>query len=167
MHAQPHRARAALLRFHQPILGIGDDCRAGSGVGADPRGRGVAAVGLTRLDRTDLGFRTDRRAAFQIQFPEAGDAAHERRVQFVRELELNPAREPQIKSFAFTGSLPVGDSQWGGGFVPQRANGEFDRDSSVLHFRRVTPGYVRTMGIGLIEGRLLNDRATEKALTTA
>jgi putative ABC transport system permease protein len=88
-------------------------------------------------------------------------------VQFVRELELNLAREPQIKSYAFTGSLPVGDGQWGGGFVPQRANGEFDRDSSVLHFRRVTPGYVRMMGIGSIEGRLLSDRDTQNAPNVA
>ncbi len=130
-------------------------------------GAGLAAVGFARLNRTDLGFRTDRRAAFQIQFPEPGYAAHEKRVQLVRELELNLAREPQIKSFAFTGTLPVGDGQWGGGFVPQRANGEFDRDSSVLHFRRVTPSYVRTMGIGLIEGRLLNERDTEKAPNVA
>lgn len=126
-------------------------------------GAGLAAIGFARLNQTDLGLRTDRRAAFQIQFPEPGYAAHEKRVQLVRELELNLAREPQIRSFAFTGSLPVGDNQWGGGFVPQRANGEFDRDSTVLHFRRVTPGYLRTLGIGLIEGRMLNDRDTEKA----
>lgn len=130
-------------------------------------GAGLAAVGFARLNQTDLGFRTDRRAAFQIQFPEPAYAAHEKRIQFVRELELNLAREPQIKSFAFTGTLPVGDGQWGGGFVPQRANGEFDRDSSVLHFRRVTPGYLRTMGIGLIEGRLLNDRDTQDSANVA
>lgn len=126
-------------------------------------GAGLAAIGLARLHRTDLGFRTEARAAFQIQFPEPAYAAHDKRVQLVRELELNLAREPQIRSFAFTGSLPVGDSLWGAGFAPQRVNGEFDRDSSVLHFRRVTPAYLRTLGIPLLEGRLLDERDNQQA----
>jgi predicted permease len=130
-------------------------------------GAGLAGVGFARLNRVDLGFATDRRAAFQIQFPEPAYASHEKHTQFVRELMANLAREPQIRSAAFTGSLPVGDGQWGGGFVPQRANGEFDRDSTVLHFRRVTPSYLRTMGIGLIEGRMLDDRDSAGAPNVA
>jgi putative ABC transport system permease protein len=121
-------------------------------------GAGLAGLGLMRLSRVDLGFRTENRAAFQVQFPEPAYASHEKRAQFVRELELNLAREPFLRGFAFTGSLPVGDGQWGGGFVPQRASGEFDRDATVLHFRRVSPGYLKVMGTPLLEGRLLTER---------
>jgi putative ABC transport system permease protein len=123
-------------------------------------GAGLAGLGLLRLSRVDLGFRTENRAAFQVQFPEPAYAAQEKRAQFVRELELNLAREPLIRGFAFTGSLPVGDGQWGGAFVPQRANGEFDLDAAVLHFRRVSPGYLKLMGTPLLEGRLLTERDT-------
>lgn len=121
-------------------------------------GAGLAGLGLLRLNRVDLGFRTKDLHAFQVQFPEPAYAAHPKRAQFVRELELNLAREPQLRGFAFTGSLPVGDGQWGGGFSPQRANGEFDRDATVLHFRRVSPSYVKLMGTPLLEGRLLTER---------
>lgn len=121
-------------------------------------GAALAAVGFARLNRVDLGFRTENRVAFQLQFPDPAYAAHPTRVEFVRRLEQNLANESAVRSFAFTGSLPVGDRGWGGAFVPQRANGEFDRDPTVLHFRRVTPGYLRTMGTPLLEGRLLDIR---------
>jgi putative ABC transport system permease protein len=123
-------------------------------------GAGLAGLGLMRLNRIDLGFRTENRAAIQLQFPEPAYAAPAKRVQFVHELELNLSREPAVRGFAFTATLPVGDGQWGGGFVPQRANGEFDPDPTVLHFRRVSPGYLKLMGTPLIEGRLLSEHDT-------
>ncbi len=121
-------------------------------------GAALAAVGFARLNRIDLGFRTENRVAFQLQFPDPAYAAHPARVEFVRRLEQNLTNESAIRSFAFSGSLPVGDRGWGGAFVPQRANGEFDRDPTVLHFRRVTAGYLRLMGTPLLEGRLLDER---------
>lgn len=130
-------------------------------------GAGLAAVGFTRLAQVPLGIQLEQRAAFQIQFPEPAYAAHDARAKFVRELEQNLAREPQLKAFGFTGSLPVGDGQWGGGFVPQRANGEFDRDPTVLHFRRITPGYFAATGMRLLEGRLLEERDTATAPNVA
>lgn len=130
-------------------------------------GAGLAAVGFARLAQVPLGIRLEQRAAFQVQFPEPAYLAHEARARFVRDLEQNLAREPQLQAFGFTGSLPVGDGQWGGGFIPQRANGEFDRDPTVLHFRRVTPGYFAAMGMRLIEGRLLEERDTAAATPVA
>ncbi|HYC72035.1 MAG TPA: ADOP family duplicated permease [Opitutaceae bacterium] len=130
-------------------------------------GAGLAAVGFSRLARVPLGVQLEQRAAFQIQFPEPAYATHEARARFVRELEQNLAREPQLRAFAFTGSLPVGDGQWGGGFIPQRASGEFDRDPTVLHFRRVTPGYFAALGMTLLEGRRLEARDTGAAPNVA
>ncbi|HUG10016.1 MAG TPA: FtsX-like permease family protein, partial [Opitutaceae bacterium] len=120
-------------------------------------GAGLAALGFSRLNEIRLGFESSDRVVFQIQFPEPAYATPERRAQFVRELEANLAREPSIRQFAFSATMPVGDIQWGGGFMPQRANGEFDAEPSVLHFRRVSPGYIPLMGTPLIEGRLLNE----------
>ncbi|MBA4138410.1 MAG: hypothetical protein C0518_13960 [Opitutus sp.] len=122
-----------------------------------------ASVGFARLNKIDLGFRTENRVAFQLQFPEPTYAAHDKRAEFVRRLLQNLSRETAIADAAFTGSLPVGDQGWGGAFVPQRADGEWDRDPTVLHFRRASPGYVKTMGTPLLEGRLLDERDTVNA----
>lgn len=118
----------------------------------------LAGIGFARLNRIDLGFRTDHRVAFQVQFPEPAYASHEKRVQFTQQLAANLAREGAVRASAFSGTLPVGDGQWGGAFCPQRVNGEFDRDPTVLHFRRATAGYLKLMGTPLLEGRLLDDR---------
>jgi hypothetical protein len=104
------------------------------------------------------GFATEQRVAFRIQFPEPAYGTHEKRVAFVRELESNLALESAIASHGFVSSLPVGDIQWGGGFFPQLANGEFTKEPVVFHFRRTAPGYLETMAIPLIEGRLIDER---------
>jgi putative ABC transport system permease protein len=121
-------------------------------------GAGLAALGFSQLNDIRLGFESRDRVVFQIQFPEPAYATHEQRVQFIRALEANFALEPAIGEFGFSTTIPVGDIQRGGGFTPQRANGEWDADSSVFQFRRVSPGYIPMMGTPLIEGRLLNER---------
>jgi predicted permease len=118
----------------------------------------LAGIGFWKLIRVQPGFATEQRVAFRIQFPEPAYGTHEKRVAFVRELESNLALESAIASHGFVSSLPVGDIQWGGGFFPQLANGEFTKEPVVFHFRRTAPGYLETMAIPLIEGRLIDER---------
>lgn len=126
-------------------------------------GATLAAVGFGRLSQVRLGFQVDQRAAFQVQFPEPAYATHEKRADFVQRLEQNLAREPEIKSFGFSSTLPVGDTQWGGGFHPQLPNGAYTPEPQVFHFRRVSPGYLKTLAVPLIEGRGLSERDTGEA----
>jgi putative ABC transport system permease protein len=49
--------------------------------------------------------------------------------------------------------LPVGDGQWGSAMFVQLPTGEFTADPVVFHYRRVSPGYLATIGIPLMEGR--------------
>jgi putative ABC transport system permease protein len=125
-------------------------------------GATLSSLGFIRLARVEPGFRCDHRVVFRIQFPEPAFSAHERRAAFVRELEQHLAQEPAIKSFGFTTTIPVGDIQRGGGFHPQLPSSEFLREPQVFHFRRVSPGYLATLGVPLLEGRMLEarDRAT-------
>ncbi len=123
-------------------------------------GAGLAALGFANLTRVDLGFAAENRVAFRFQFPEPAYATHEQRVAFAHALEHNLAAEPALLASGLSTTIPVGDTQWGGGFFPQLPNGEFLKDPSVFHYRRVTPGYLSTMGIPLVEGRLLDERDT-------
>ncbi len=123
-------------------------------------GAALAAVGFRTLGRVPLGFQTEKRVVMQFQFPEPAFATHEKRAQFARALERNLAHEPTLASYAVTGVIPVGDIQWGGGFSPQLSNGDFTPEPAVFHFRRATPGFIPTLGIPLIAGRLLDDRDT-------
>ncbi len=121
-------------------------------------GAGLAGLGFSKLDRVPLGFATEGRVLMRVQFSDAAYPTHEKRVQFVRALEQNLAREPALVHFGFTTTPPVGDGQWGGAFSPQLANGEFTRDPVIFHFRRISPGYLPAMGVPLVAGRMLDER---------
>lgn len=118
----------------------------------------LAGLGLHRLARVPLGFATDRRVVMHLEFPEPAYATHEKRAQFVRTLEENLTREAALTHHGVVSSLPVGDIQWGGGFHPQLASGEFTHDPVVFHYRRTSPGYLATVAIPLLAGRGLDAR---------
>lgn len=121
-------------------------------------GAGLAGLGFEKLGRVRLGFATDHRVVLQVQFPEPAYDTHEKRAQVARTLEQNLAREPVLASWGLTTTIPVGDGQWGAAYYPQLATGEFSPDSILVHYRRVSPSYLPTMGIPLLEGRMLDAR---------
>lgn len=121
-------------------------------------GAGLAGTGFYRLGRVPLGFATAGRVVLQAQFPDAAYGTHEKRAQLVRTLEQNLAREGALVSYGVTTTLPVGDSQWGAAMMPQLPGGDYLREPALFHFRRVSPGYLATMGTPLIAGRMFTDR---------
>lgn len=127
----------------------------------------IAGLGLAKLNRISLGFEPQNRAALRIGFPEPAMAEHEKRVQFVNAFEQKLAEEPGILSFGLTTTLPVGDGAWGGALQPQLASGEWLPDPVVFHYRRVSPGYLRTMGIPIVDGRGIDERDRVDSLPVA
>ena len=94
----------------------------------------------------------------RVMLPETRYAAHPARVEFANRLTDAVAQAPDIASFAFTTTLPVGDNLWGGRFFPQLPDGSVPREPLTLHVRRVSPGYLETMGIPMLRGRQLSTR---------
>lgn len=127
----------------------------------------IAGLGLAKLNRVHLGFETQNRVALHIGFPEPAMADHEKRAQFVSVFEQNLAQEPSILSFGLTTTMPVGDDGAGAAFKPQMATGDVMPDPIVFHYRRVSPGYLRTMGIPLVDGRYLDERDSFTTLPVA
>ncbi|MEP6936806.1 MAG: ADOP family duplicated permease [Chthoniobacterales bacterium] len=118
----------------------------------------LAGLGLRKVSQVKLGFDGANRVGFRIEFPEPAYAKHEQRVVFARTLQENLSKEPAVAASGLTTTLPVGDGQWGGTFILQLPTGEFTADPALLHYRRVSSGYLPAMGIPLIEGRMLSDR---------
>jgi putative ABC transport system permease protein len=61
--------------------------------------------------------------------------------------------EPDITSAGFTTTLPVGDGTWGGRFFIELPDGSTSKEPALFHIRRVSPGYLTTLGIPLLRGR--------------
>ena len=129
-------------------------------------GAGLAGLGFYRLGRAPLGFATPGRVVMQIQFPEPAYGTHEKRALLANALEQNLAREPSLVRWGISTTIPVGDFQWGAALLPQLPSGEFSTDQILVHYRRVSPTYLATMGVPLLEGRMLNehDRAETPAV---
>jgi putative ABC transport system permease protein len=118
----------------------------------------AALVGLTfrNLTEVPIGFASDHRAVARVTLPISAYAAHADRVRFATALETALSREAGLRSAGFSNTLPVGDPGWGGRFLVPGPDGSLPSESMLFHFRRVSPRYLQTVGIPLLQGRYLD-----------
>jgi putative ABC transport system permease protein len=118
----------------------------------------LIGVSFRNLSRVPGGFESEGRTVARIQLPGEQYAKHPVRVDFGVRLLENLGRERDLTSFGFTSTLPVGDGTWGSRFFVDPADEALDREPLLLHIRRVSDGYLRTMGIRLMRGRHFDSR---------
>jgi putative ABC transport system permease protein len=121
-------------------------------------GAGLLVRSVANLRAIDPGVDSSRVAVIDVVMEASVDADARRRV--VAELETALAALPGVKAAGSTQKLPLrgaGDD-WG-----IRREDKPDLPVTTAYVRLVTPGYFKTMGIQLLEGRLLE--ATDRADT--
>jgi predicted permease len=106
-----------------------------------------------RLSEIPDGFSAKGRVVVKVVLPNARFGTHRERAMFGRMLSDNLAREPDLISAGFTTTLPVSDGTWGGRFFIELPDGSRPEEPALFHVRRVSPGYLQTMGIPLLRGR--------------
>ncbi|HUB78371.1 MAG TPA: ABC transporter permease [Bryobacteraceae bacterium] len=104
-----------------------------------------------RLRHFDLGFRPS--GALTLRLPLAGDrnAKSDRRVAFVQQVEDRVGALPGARAVAAVDTLPLGGFGFADTFVVEGRPAPADKPMALV--RAVTPGYFRTMGLPLLEGR--------------
>jgi len=102
------------------------------------------------------GYATSGRGVFRVQLPDSDYADATTRAAFMRDFLDKLSREPELLEFGATSTLPFGDVPAGSSLTVEQASGEFTTEPRILGYRRVTPDYVRSMGIPLVEGRYLS-----------
>ena len=110
-------------------------------------------VSFWRLSRIPDGFAAEGRAVMRVVLPPATYGTHRERAIFGRMLSEHLDREPDLARAGFTTTLPVSDVAWGGRFHVDLPDGSRTEEPMLLHFRRVSSGYLETMGIPLMRGR--------------
>jgi putative ABC transport system permease protein len=115
----------------------------------------LIAMSFWRLSGVPGGFASQGRVVARIVLPDATYGKHPQRAAFGRALAENLASEPDISASGFTTTLPVGDGAWGGRFFIELPDGSVSSEPVLFHFRRVSAGYLETMGIPLLRGRQL------------
>jgi predicted permease len=127
----------------------------------------VSGVSFWKLSRVPDGFDSTDRVIARVMLPDARYATHGSRVEFARRLTEEASRSPDLAAFAFTTTLPVGDLLWGGRFFPELPDGSVPQEPVTLHLRRVSPEYLKTMGIPLLQGRHIDGRDDSRSVPVA
>ena len=118
----------------------------------------LSGLSLWHLAQVSTGFESSGRAVARVALTSDRYAAHSARAAFGTRLLDALAQQPELADAGFTTTLPVSDVLWGGRYLPMLGDGLLARDPVTLHYRRISPGYLRTMGIAIEEGRDFDSR---------
>ncbi|HXA50932.1 MAG TPA: ABC transporter permease [Candidatus Acidoferrum sp.] len=109
---------------------------------------------LQNLLAVQPGFRPEGVVAVDADF--GRNFPKERRMQSFRELQERLGSLPGVASVAQVNMTPMSGSGWNQSVRPDSST----EPAKNSFFNRFSPGYLKTMGIGLIAGRDFNDRDT-------
>jgi predicted permease len=113
-------------------------------------GAGLLLRSFVTLIAVDLGFRTDRVIAMNINLPKERYGSGEERLRFFQRLEERVRALPGVEAAAYANRMPMRGG-WGGGVYADVApETVYDMDRQA-----VNPGYFETLGLKLLRGRLL------------
>jgi len=113
----------------------------------------LVAISFRNLQRVPEGFASRGAIVARVpvdlrRYPDSTS-----RATLGRALVENLSREPVIASAGFSSTLPVSDTPWSTYFFTTMADGSLSKETSLFQIRRVSPGYLTTIGIPLVSGR--------------
>ena len=127
-------------------------------------GAGLLVRSFSRLVETDPGFDARGVLTLQVDVPTGSYQEMPGVADYHGMLTQRLTDVPGVASVAATAALPFANEiPFLGNFVVQDRAAPMEGEEPTAHYRQVTPGYFRTMGIDLIEGRefdIQDDRTT-------
>lgn len=126
-------------------------------------GAGLLLRSFARLQDVPPGFQPDHLLAADIPLSVTAYAKPEQRYEFYDRLVERAKALPGVRSAAAASFLPVSG---GGGLIHFNITGrppKSPHDFTAAGYRTMTPNYFETLGVPLLQGRLLTPGDTEKA----
>jgi len=114
-------------------------------------GAGLLIRSFVRLRDADRGFQSSGLLTVRLPLASARYAAAQQRIAFIQQVEERVAALPGVRAVAAVDTLPLGGFGIGATFAVEGRPVPEDKPIGLL--RGVTPGYFRTMGLPLLEGR--------------
>jgi len=124
-------------------------------------GAGMMVLQFQRLQHAELGFATRNLLTLRAALPEARYASGSQRVNLVRQALEVIERLPGVTSAAITTVNPLGGGTWGARVTLEGHEADSSQADLIVHHRLVSPGFFRTMGIPLRQGRYFSDQDNE------
>jgi putative ABC transport system permease protein len=126
-------------------------------------GAGLAMKSFVTLQHVNPGFRPDHVLTFRLRLPTDNLYKNDReQADFYRRVMENVQQIPGIESAGLSDVLPLGQQNDREYFTIENRPLPAGQ-SLVADFRRISPRYLSTMGIALLQGRLFTDRDARNA----
>jgi putative ABC transport system permease protein len=165
----------AMLRMRELASAVREgDLRTGTGTGGRFRsglvvaeialafallvGAGLLVKNLILLRSRDAGIRTDHIVAFDVAPAGARYRSMDQVVMFYRELYSRLAQVTTVESVGMTSHLPMYNFGWNGEFQIEGGTPWGANEAPLVEYRWMYGQYLKTMGIPLLKGRLLDER---------
>ncbi len=126
-------------------------------------GAGLMLRTLVELYSVSPGFRQENLLTIGMTVPRSRYTSNERVVQFYSDALARIRSVPGVMGAAATSHLPLSGQDSRTGVAPDGTERRPDEPPRRMHYRQVSVGYFETMGIPLLEGRLLNQFDTTES----
>jgi putative ABC transport system permease protein len=128
-------------------------------------GAGLLVKNLILLRSRDAGIRTERIVAFDVAPVGPRYKADEQTLAFWRELNGRLVHAPGVESVGITSHLPMFNFGWNGEFQIEGGAPWGDNNAPLVEYRWFYGDYLKTMGIRVVQGRMLDDRDRKGSAT--
>ncbi|HYM24933.1 MAG TPA: ABC transporter permease [Vicinamibacterales bacterium] len=119
-------------------------------------GAGLLVKNLVLLHNRDAGIRTDRIVAFDLSLAGPRYRENDQQVAFYRALYDRLSHAGGVESVGMTSHLPMFNYGWNGEFQIEGGTPWGPNEAPLVEYRWISGDYLKTMGIRLLEGRLLD-----------
>jgi putative ABC transport system permease protein len=130
-------------------------------------GAGLLTKDLFVLLHLNLGIRTEHLLTFAMDLPSTKYSTAQSVTTFYQELFARLNTTPGVLDIAAVGTLPMTSGMTGGAFQIEGRPTAQDWVDTLVQYNVATPGYFRTMGIPLLQGRDFDQHDTETAIPVA
>jgi putative ABC transport system permease protein len=111
-----------------------------------------------RLNDAKLGFRPDNLLAMELYLSEADYPQHVNRVDFTKRLLDRVRSLPGVVSAGFTTNIPVSVSSLDASYTVEGKPAADSSEIPITAHRLVSPAYMETLGLTLLQGRLIEEQ---------
>jgi len=126
-------------------------------------GAGLLVKNLVLLRNRDAGIRIDRIIAFDVALSNQRYQAPEQSRAFCRDLHARLSQVGNIESVGMTSHLPMYNFGWNGEFQIDGGTPWGPNQAPLVEYRWMHGDYLKTMGIPLRRGRMLDERDGDKS----
>ncbi len=128
-------------------------------------GAGLMIVTFWKLNRVNAGFRIENVTTLETSVPSARYPNGPTAVQLVRQMRQQLGSLPGVVSVAASSSVPL-QGGWSRSFTAEGAPYLGLKDAPMILHTVVTPGYFRTLGIPILQGRDFDENDGKNPLVT-